>query len=136
MAVAGRGHGNAGGEIQKGIAVHVLDEHAFPSAGDQRIVACIRRGNKLAVERKDLLRFGPWQYRLDVRQSLLHVHSPEMACLARRLRWSMSSGLARAVPTCMRQATSGKLCSKRPAPSGAPVPPCGMSDRHVKVDGH
>src|SRR5437867_1892027 len=70
MAVAGRGHGNAGGEIQKGIAVHVLDEHALPSAGDQRIVACIRRGNKLAVERKDLLRFGPWQYRLDVRQSL------------------------------------------------------------------
>jgi hypothetical protein len=41
MAVAGRNHGDAGGEVQKFVAVHILDPHAPASLGHHRIGARI-----------------------------------------------------------------------------------------------
>ena len=43
MAMSGGNHGDAGGEIDERIAVHVFDERAAPAGGDERVAARIRR---------------------------------------------------------------------------------------------
>ena len=39
MAVAGGGYGDAGGEVEELVAIHVLDHDAASALGDQRIGA-------------------------------------------------------------------------------------------------
>ena len=58
MAVSGRDHGNTRGEIQKGVAVDVLNNRAAPGFRDHRVAARVRRRDDLRVPRDDLFRVG------------------------------------------------------------------------------
>ena len=55
MAVAGRHHGDAGVEIEKAVAIHVLDDRAFALLRDQRIAARVGRRNDARVALDDRL---------------------------------------------------------------------------------
>ncbi len=66
MAVPGRGHGDAGGEVIELVAVHVGDDDAAATLGHQRVGACIRRRNILLVAREHALGVGPGQVGLDL----------------------------------------------------------------------
>ena len=61
MAVAGGHHGDAGVEIEKTIAVDVLDDGAFAAPGDQRIAARVGRRDRTLVARDHFLRAGSRQ---------------------------------------------------------------------------
>ena len=65
MAVAGRGHGDAGGEVVELVAVDVGDDDAASALGHERIGAGIGRRNILLVAREHALGIGPGQGGLD-----------------------------------------------------------------------
>ena len=58
MAVAGGGHGDAGGEIEKLVAVDVFDHDAAAALGDQRIRAGVGRRNDTLVVFENALGVG------------------------------------------------------------------------------
>ena len=49
MAMAGGGHGDAGGEVEELVAVHVFDAHAAAALGYQRIGAGVGRRNVTVI---------------------------------------------------------------------------------------
>ena len=61
MAMSGRGHGDAGGEIEEFVAVHVRDHDAAALFGHQRVRAGIGRRKVLFVARKNALGVGAGQ---------------------------------------------------------------------------
>ena len=65
MAVSGRGHGDAGGEIEKFVAVHVRNHDAAALLGHQRVGAGVRRRKILLVARENALGIGAGQSGLD-----------------------------------------------------------------------
>ena len=52
MTVAGRGHGDSGGEIEKLVAIHVLDHDAASALGDQRVGAGVRGRDEACHRRR------------------------------------------------------------------------------------
>ncbi len=56
--MAGRSHGDAGGEIKELIAVHIFNDDAASTLGDQRIRTCVGRRKVLLIARDDALRVG------------------------------------------------------------------------------
>ena len=57
VAVAGGGDGDAGGEVEEQVAVHVLDDAAAAALDDQRIdAACTTATRYASVAREQLLR--------------------------------------------------------------------------------
>src|SRR4051794_35645827 len=56
MAVASRGDGNTGREVEELVAVHVFDDDAATALRHQRIGACIRGRNDAVVMRDGALR--------------------------------------------------------------------------------
>src|SRR5579859_5713535 len=66
MAVAGRRHGNAGGEIKKLVSVNVSHDDAASALRDHRIRTRIGRRNILLVALEHSLGVGPGQGRLDL----------------------------------------------------------------------
>ncbi len=75
MAVSGGGHGDAGGEVQKLVAIDVFDDHAASAFHDQRIGAGVRRRNILLIPIKNLLRIGAGQFGADFRTGGRHCLS-------------------------------------------------------------
>ena len=67
MAVAGRGHRNAGSEIEELVAVHVFDDAAAAALRDQRIGARVRRRNVTLVPLQNALGIGAGQRGNDLR---------------------------------------------------------------------
>ena len=65
MAMSGRGHGDAGGEIEKFVAVHIGNHDAAALLGHQRVGAGVRRRNILLVARENALGIGAGQSSLD-----------------------------------------------------------------------
>ncbi len=59
VAVSCGAHGDAGSEIEEGVAVHVFDDGAVPALGHQRIVARIRRRHEFCVLLQDALGVRP-----------------------------------------------------------------------------
>jgi hypothetical protein len=53
MGVAGRGHRDAGGAVEEGVAVDVLDRGARSARDDQRIVTRVGRGDSPGVALDD-----------------------------------------------------------------------------------
>jgi hypothetical protein len=49
MTVSGRGHGDAGGEVEEEVAVHVLDDGAAAALRDERIDARVRGGDEAPI---------------------------------------------------------------------------------------
>src|SRR5262249_60685808 len=66
MGHSGGIHGDAGGAVEKRVAVHVFDDRAFAARDDERIVAGIRGRDERGVLLDDRFRFGAWEWRLDV----------------------------------------------------------------------
>ena len=65
MAVAGGGHGDAGGEVEELVAVHVGNDDAASALGDHGIGAGVGRGNILLIAREHALGVGAGQGSLD-----------------------------------------------------------------------
>ncbi len=61
MAMAGRTDGDAGGKIQKCIAIHVFDNCAVTAFGDERVIPGIGRRHELAVALDDAPGVGAGQ---------------------------------------------------------------------------
>ena len=53
MAMAGRGHGNAGGKIEELVAIHIFDHNAASALGNHRIRARVGRGNVFFIAREN-----------------------------------------------------------------------------------
>ena len=92
MAVAGRHHRDSGVEIEKAVAVHVLDNGAFRALRHQRIAARVGRGNGAGVAVDDGARAGagqrgghPRKIQLDLFQGLTHNQSPVFSCRVENL---------------------------------------------------
>ena len=58
MAVTGGGHGDAGGEIEEFVAVHVFDDDAAAALGDHRVGTRVGRRNVLVIARENALGVG------------------------------------------------------------------------------
>src|SRR5437762_10251899 len=86
MAMPGGDDGDASAEIKERVAVHVLHEHPFSAPRHQRIIAQIRRRNKLVVQGQDPLGLGAGKGRLYVRFLLHRSWSPFVCSPKRRLR--------------------------------------------------
>src|SRR3954451_16191230 len=67
MAVASRGDGNAGREVEELVAVHVFDHEATTALRHQRIGACIRGRNDAVVMLDGALRVRTGQSSADHR---------------------------------------------------------------------
>jgi hypothetical protein len=67
MAMAGRSHGNAGGEIKKLVAVHIGNDDAAPALRHQRVGTGVGRRNILLVALEHALRVWSGQRGLDPR---------------------------------------------------------------------
>ena len=65
MAMPGRSNGDAGGEVEEFVAVHVRDHDAAAALGYQRVGACIRRRNVFLIARENALGIGAGQGGLD-----------------------------------------------------------------------
>ena len=65
MAVAGGSHGNAGGEIEELVAIHVGDDNAAALLGHQRIGAGVGRRNIFVVAFENALGVGAGQGSLE-----------------------------------------------------------------------
>ena len=65
MAMSGRGHGDAGGEIEEFVAVHIGDHDAAALLGHQRVGAGVGRRNVFLVARENALGIGAGQGGLD-----------------------------------------------------------------------
>ncbi len=63
MAMAGGADGDAGGEVEEGVAVNVFDYSAMAALSYQRVVACERRRHELGILLDNLLCFWPWELR-------------------------------------------------------------------------
>ena len=79
MAVAGGDYGDAGGEIEEAVAVHVLDDGAFAFVRHQRIAARVGRRYDFRIAFDDGARAGTGQgsvedrkVRTDLFQGLAH----------------------------------------------------------------
>src|SRR6185437_8191757 len=70
MAVAGRCHGNAGGEVQKLVAIHVLHANAASASGHQRIRPGVARRNQTVIGLNGGLGFRSRQRRHQLRPVL------------------------------------------------------------------
>ena len=66
MAVAGGGHGDAGGEIEELIAVDVGDDDAASALGHQRIRTGVGRRNIFLIAGEDALGVGAGQRGLEL----------------------------------------------------------------------
>jgi len=62
MTVAGGGDGDAGGEVEELVAVHVFDPGAAAPFGYQRIATCVGGGDPTVVGFHDGARFGSGQW--------------------------------------------------------------------------
>ena len=67
MAVAGRGDGDAGGEVEELVAVDVFDSATAAAFDDQRITAGVARGKQAIVFGNDALGVGAGQGAEDLR---------------------------------------------------------------------
>ena len=72
MAVPGGNDGDAGVEVEEGVAVHVFDEHPLSTPHHQGIISQIRRRHELVIQRQELFRLGAGKAGLDV-GSLFHL---------------------------------------------------------------
>ena len=61
VGVAGGDHGDAGGEVEEEIAVHVLHHGAAATADDQRVAAGVGGGNQARIAVNDAPGVGPRQ---------------------------------------------------------------------------
>jgi hypothetical protein len=61
MAMTGGNHGNAGGEVEKLVAVHVFNAAAFGALGHQRIGAGVAGRDEAGIGRNGSLRLGAGQ---------------------------------------------------------------------------
>src|SRR5581483_3149835 len=70
MAVAGGDHGDAGGEVEEFVAVHVLDDAAAAGFRDQRIRAGVGGRDVLLVAYQDAAGVGSEQFGADARTDI------------------------------------------------------------------
>src|SRR5688572_3245055 len=66
MAVTRRIHGNAGSEVQKQVAVDVLDDGAAAALDDQRIGTRVRRRHELVIACQEFLGLRPGKVGLNL----------------------------------------------------------------------
>src|SRR5882724_4144307 len=95
MAVTGAAHRDAGGKIQKAVAVHVPNLRPLAVRHDEGIVPRIGRRDDERIAREQLSRLGTRQIGFDVR--LLHVqsNSPSNAFIMSSARSSSFSPITR-----------------------------------------
>src|SRR5882672_5294001 len=95
MAVAGAAHGDAGGKIQKAVAVHVPNLRPLAVRHDEGIVPRIGRRDDERIAREQLSSLGTRQIGFDAR--LLHVqsNSPSNAFIMSSARSSSFSPITR-----------------------------------------
>src|SRR5438270_82262 len=67
VAVAGGGDGDARGEVEEEVAVHVLNHRPAAAGDDKRVDPCVGGRHELLVALEQLLRLGAGQLRLDLR---------------------------------------------------------------------
>jgi len=87
MTVAGGGDGDAGGEVEELVAVHVFDPGAAAAFGYQRIATCVGGGDPAVVGFHDGARFrsGQWSGDAGGKGGSLSVLSDAMVRHGRRL---------------------------------------------------
>jgi hypothetical protein len=68
MAMAGGNDRDSGREIQKSVAIDVLDNGAFTVMGDERIAPGVRRRDYSAIALNYSTRPRAWQWRNDARK--------------------------------------------------------------------
>ena len=81
VAVTGGDHGDAGAEIEEGIAINILNEGPLPPIRHEWIIAKIGGRNKLLIQGQDFLCLRPGKGCLNVGQCLFHSISFLLAAL-------------------------------------------------------
>jgi hypothetical protein len=86
MRMTRRTHGDASVEIQKVIAIHILDHRAKSSLDDQWIRASVRRRDVLSVLFQDGCGLGAREFRLDLWKFDIRLHKSSFAWFMKRLK--------------------------------------------------
>ena len=73
MAMAGRGHGDAGGKIEELVAIHIFDHNAASALGNQRIRARVGRRNIFFIACENALGIGAGKRRLELGAGMFKV---------------------------------------------------------------
>src|SRR4029077_4071845 len=87
MTVAGRSHGDARGEVEKFVAVHVSNDDTASALGYQRVGSGVRRRNVFVIARQHALGVGAGQGGLDLRSGSKSLSRHGILLMAVVGRW-------------------------------------------------